>query len=129
MHLPRSLARFNRRVTNPIQRRWAGTIPWHAIVEHTGRRSGRAYRTPVLAFHGDDGFVFLAGYGLESDWIRNLVAAGGGFAQHEGKRYRLTNVAIVEAPMGRMLLPFPIRVVAALARTGDVVTVTARRQH
>ena len=50
MHLPRALARFNRHVTNPIQRRWAGVIPLHGIVEHTGRKSGRAYRTPVLVF-------------------------------------------------------------------------------
>ena len=41
------LARFNKVVTNPIQRRYAGRIPPFAIVEHVGRKSGRQYRTPV----------------------------------------------------------------------------------
>jgi len=123
MHLPRALAAFNRRVTNPIPRRWAGRIWWHAIVEHTGRRSGRAYRTPVLCFERPDGFVFLVGYGVESDWVRNLRAADGGVVLHRGRRYRVTDVRLVRAPEGRALLPLPLRLVTSLAKEGDVLTV------
>lgn len=47
MQLPQWLARFNRHVTNPIQRLWAGRIPAHGILEHVGRRSGKSYRTPL----------------------------------------------------------------------------------
>jgi hypothetical protein len=51
MQLPQGLARFNRHVTNPIQRMWAGWLPPFAILEHVGRRSGTPYRTPVNAFN------------------------------------------------------------------------------
>jgi hypothetical protein len=49
MELPHRLARFNRRVTNPVHRLWAGWAPTYAIIEHVGRRSGKPYRTPVNA--------------------------------------------------------------------------------
>lgn len=122
MHLPRALAAFNRRVTNPIQRRWAGVIPLHGIIEHTGRRSGRSYRTPMLTFRRGDRVAFLVGYGLESDWVRNLLAAGAGGLVHRRRRYDLSGVALVRAPAGRALLPLPLRLLTRLAGIGDVVT-------
>jgi deazaflavin-dependent oxidoreductase (nitroreductase family) len=90
MHLPRRLAQINRRVVNPIQRTYAGVIPGHGIVEHIGRRSGRQYRTPVLVFRSEDGFAIIVGYGLQSDWLRNLLAADGGELRHRGKQYVLS---------------------------------------
>jgi deazaflavin-dependent oxidoreductase (nitroreductase family) len=124
MHLPRALAAFNRKVTNPIQRRWAGRIPGHAIVEHTGRRSGRSYSTPVLCFRRSGGFVFLVGYGLGSDWVRNLLAADGGSVVHRGRRYAVRDVRLVPAPAGRELLPPALQLVTRLAHEGNVLTVT-----
>jgi hypothetical protein len=53
MQLPQRIARFNRHVTNPIQRMWAGWAPSFAIIEHVGRRSGKPYRTPVNALTAD----------------------------------------------------------------------------
>ena len=127
MHLPRALAAFNRRVTNPIQRRWAGRIPGHAIIEHVGRKSGRRYRTPVLCVRRSGGFAFLVGYGLESDWVRNLLAADGGVVLHRGRRYEVRDVRLVPAPAGRELLPRWLQVVTRVAREGDVLTVTTVR--
>jgi hypothetical protein len=46
VQLPQCLARFNRHVTNPIQRIWAGWAPGMGILEHAGRNSGKQYRTP-----------------------------------------------------------------------------------
>ena len=124
MHLPRGLAAFNRRITNPLQRRWAGRIPGHAIIEHTGRRSRRTYRTPVLCVERTGGFAFLVGYGLGSDWVRNLLAADGGTVVHRGRRYRVKDVRLVPAPAGRELLPRPLQLLTRLAREGNVLTVT-----
>jgi deazaflavin-dependent oxidoreductase (nitroreductase family) len=124
MYLPRALARFNRRVTNPIQRRWAGVIPFYGIIEHLGRRSGRVYRTPVLCFRRGSQVVFVVGYGKQSDWLRNLLAAGGGGLQHRRRHYLMSSVSLVEAPEGRALLPAPVRWVATLAGIGDAVTAT-----
>jgi deazaflavin-dependent oxidoreductase (nitroreductase family) len=47
------------------------------MVVHRGRRSGRRYRTPVLAFRVDDGYVVALFYGADRDWVRNVLAAGG----------------------------------------------------
>jgi hypothetical protein len=52
------LARFNRRLFNPVVRTFAGRRGSPvAVVVHRGRRSGRRYRTPVLAFRANDGYV------------------------------------------------------------------------
>lgn len=124
MYAPRALARFNRHVTNPIQRRWAGVIPLHGIIEHVGRKSGRAYRTPVLTFRRGNTVAFIVGYGLESDWMRNLRAAEGGGLQHRRRHYRMSDVALVPAPEGRAYLPAPFRLLTRIVGIGDVVTAT-----
>ena len=49
MPLPPGLARFNRSVTNHVTRPLIAHLPYGAVVVHRGRRSGREYRTPVLA--------------------------------------------------------------------------------
>jgi deazaflavin-dependent oxidoreductase (nitroreductase family) len=127
VHLPRVLARINRRVTNPLQRHWAGRIPFHGIIEHIGRKSGRAYRTPVLAFRNGEGFAFIVGYGTQSDWLRNVLAAGGGHVVHRGHRYRITNPRLLSGPEGLAQLPAPMSLLLRLVRTSDVLSVDATR--
>ena len=77
MKLSRGVARFNKRVTNRIQGLYAWLIPPWAIILHRGRRSGRQYRTPVLAFRRGRTLVVALVYGDESDWLRNVRDAGG----------------------------------------------------
>ena len=50
MKLSRPVAHFNRVANNRIQGVYAWLVPPWAVILHRGRRSGRAYRTPVLAF-------------------------------------------------------------------------------
>jgi deazaflavin-dependent oxidoreductase (nitroreductase family) len=76
MPLPRRLARFNRKVANPVVRLAAGRVPPFAIVRHLGRTSGREYRTPVVAFGTRDGLVIGVLYGPGSDWVKNVLATG-----------------------------------------------------
>jgi deazaflavin-dependent oxidoreductase (nitroreductase family) len=76
MRMPRAVANFNRRVTNPVARVVVGRFPTQGILEHVGRKSGRRYRTPLTIFNTRDGFVILIGYGLESDWLKNVLAGG-----------------------------------------------------
>jgi len=125
MHLPRALARFNRYVTNPIQRRWAGVIPLHGIVEHTGRKSGRAYRTPVLVFGRPGGFTMTIGYGLRSDWVRNLTAAGGGGLTHRRRRYTLSGPRVLTGAEALAALPAGFRVFARLVGIEGVLVADA----
>jgi deazaflavin-dependent oxidoreductase (nitroreductase family) len=125
VHLPRALARFNRRFNNPLQLRWAGRIRGYAIIEHTGRKSGRAYRTPVNAFRTPEGFAFLVGYGTHSDWVRNLLAAGGGQLVHRNQRYEISAPKLVSGDDGRAMLPAPMRLLTRLVRAQDVLVVRA----
>ena len=74
--LPRRFARFNRRVANPVIRRFAGTFGPFALVRHQGRRTGRTYTTPVLAFGTRDELFVGVLYGANSDWVRNVVESG-----------------------------------------------------
>jgi deazaflavin-dependent oxidoreductase (nitroreductase family) len=94
MQLPQRLARFNRHVTNPIQRIWAGWLPLFGIVEHVGRRSGKQYRTPLNMFtaeiDGKPGVAILLTYGPDRDWLKNLNAAGGGRIRRNAKTFDVT---------------------------------------
>src|SRR5262245_26195963 len=99
MQFPQWLARFNRHVTNPIQRMWAGWAPSYAIIEHVGRRSGKAYRTPVSAFttsvDGSPGVAVPLAYGPDRDWLKNLTAAGSGQMRRNGKTIGIANPQVV----------------------------------
>jgi deazaflavin-dependent oxidoreductase (nitroreductase family) len=125
MPVRRAMARFNRRVTNRIQGKWAHLMPGYGLVEHTGRKSGKSYRVPVNVFSTQGGFVIVLFYGRDSDWVRNILAAGGGQMVHRGKRYVLANPQLVNGTEGRKLLPRPIRFAMRLARADDVLRLTA----
>jgi deazaflavin-dependent oxidoreductase (nitroreductase family) len=77
MKFSRRFARFNKRVTNRVQGLYAWLLPPWAVILHRGRRSGSRYRTPLFAFRRDRTLVIALLYGEESDWLRNLRAAGG----------------------------------------------------
>ena len=127
VHLPRILARMNRRVVNPIQRTYAGIIPFHGIVEHAGRRTGRRYRTPVLVFRAPGGFAIMVGYGLKSDWLQNVLAAGGGELRHRRRHYLLSGPRLTQGDEAYDSLPRPVRAVAKLVGVEAVLRVDATR--
>jgi deazaflavin-dependent oxidoreductase (nitroreductase family) len=96
MKVSRRVARFNKVVTNRVQGVYAWILPPWAVILHRGRRSGRAYRTPVLAFRQDRTLIVALLYGEESDWLRNLRAAGGGLIVRAGRTYELGRPRVVE---------------------------------
>ncbi|RDI59011.1 nitroreductase/quinone reductase family protein [Nocardia pseudobrasiliensis] len=81
----RLLAGFNRRVTNPGFRLFAGRVEGYANVVHTGRRSGRTYRTPVGITWDGDQLLVAVNYGRGSDWVRNVLAAQCFQLEHRGR--------------------------------------------
>lgn len=89
MRLPQWLARFNRHVTNPVQRLWAGWAPAMGILEHVGRRSGKCYRTPLNVFTTEDGVAIVLTYGPNRDWLKNITTAGGGEMRRYGRTFRV----------------------------------------
>ncbi|MBX8689375.1 nitroreductase family deazaflavin-dependent oxidoreductase [Mycobacterium sp. 20091114027_K0903767] len=95
MQLPQSLARFNRRVTNPIQRLWAGWAPTFGILEHVGRKSGKTYRTPLSVFSTDDGVAIMLTYGPDRDWLKNITSAGHARIRRHGKTIEVCDPRVV----------------------------------
>jgi deazaflavin-dependent oxidoreductase (nitroreductase family) len=96
MKLSRRVARFNKLINNRVQGIYAWILPPWAVVLHRGRRSGRPYRTPLLAFKRDRTLVIALLYGEESDWLRNLRAAGGGRVVRAGRTYELSAPRVVD---------------------------------
>jgi|SRR5262245_3428150 len=128
MPIPRGVARVNKRVTNRITRRFAGWMPGFAIVTHTGRRSGRTYRTPVNVFQDGERYLFALTYGADSDWVRNVLAA-----ERCEIRTRRRNVELV-APERftdptRRLVPVPVRWILALLSVTEFLAMTPLRSR
>jgi deazaflavin-dependent oxidoreductase (nitroreductase family) len=75
-------------------RRWN---PIFALILHRGRRSGRAYQTPVAARRVADGFIIALAFGAQVDWHRNLEAAAGGVIRWRGRDYEVSGPEIIGA--------------------------------
>lgn len=91
MSFRRRLARFNRVFANHLVGRIIPRLPGFGAVHHRGRKSGRKYRTPVKLFRREDAYVISLPYGSDSDWVRNVLAAGGCDLVTSGRRLRLVD--------------------------------------
>lgn len=122
--LGRRMARFNRLITNRLTLRAAGRLPGLGIIIHTGRRSGRIYRTPVGIFASRDSFVVALTYGRHSQWVQNVLAAGGCRLISRGQHYSLTDPEVFhdERPDFVPLLP---RMVLTAVRVSDFLRLRA----
>ena len=106
MHV--AVARFNKRVTNPLLRHLAGH-GWFVEVEHAGRRSGKTYRTPIMAFRQGPTITVALTYGRDVDWLHNLRAAGGGRMHVKGSLVTLGAPRDLSESEGLRRMPVPIR--------------------
>jgi len=113
MPLPESVALFNRRITNKVTGPVAHRLPGFAVVVHTGRTSGRVYRTPVNVFKRGDGYRFALTYGAHAQWVRNVLAAGTCEIDLRGTHVRLERPMLVE-DYSRRWAPFPVRTILGL---------------
>src|SRR5882762_7309546 len=95
MQIPRAVIRFNKAVNNPIQRQYAWLLPPWTVIVHHGRKSGKTYRTPVMAFKKGRTLSATILYGEESDWVRNVLA-GSGLAVRGGRTYPLLDPRVVD---------------------------------
>ncbi|GAA4759718.1 nitroreductase family deazaflavin-dependent oxidoreductase [Actinomycetospora chibensis] len=120
---------FNKHVLNPLMLRLAGRRHWYAArVEHVGRRTQRAYATPVAARPVPGGFALPLPYGRDTDWCRNLLAAGGGVVTFDGARHDVTAPRIVPADEVRgSFTPYWQRMLAGVPEFVLATTVPAPR--
>jgi deazaflavin-dependent oxidoreductase (nitroreductase family) len=78
-HNRRAGAEFVNRTVDPwLEHRGliSGSDGELGLIEHVGRRSGIVRRTPIHPVPTDDGFRIIVPIGEESEWARNVLAAG-----------------------------------------------------
>ncbi len=125
MPFPRVVAKTNRYWINPIARRVAGRLPPFILIRHVGRRSGTPYETPVWAFRQPDGFLIVLTYGPDTDWLRNVQAAGSCEGVYGRAIYTLSGPRIVGGDPRDQPLPWIIRHAVRLAGVLHFLYVTA----
>ena len=114
----RWVAAFNLAVTNRITSRFAGRLPGFGILTHVGRKSGRIYRTPVNVFRVPEGFLIALTYGRDSEWVKNVMAAGGCELKTRGVRHQLVAPTVVHDPTRRRF-PIPVRTILRIIGAND----------
>jgi deazaflavin-dependent oxidoreductase (nitroreductase family) len=85
------------RILNPAVaklagRRFFGTV---ATIHHTGRRSGKSYMTSVGARVAGDVAIIPLTFGSQSDWVRNVCAAGNCRIRVSGKDHQAVRPQIL----------------------------------
>ncbi|MFG2574560.1 nitroreductase/quinone reductase family protein [Streptomyces sp. NPDC048481] len=66
----RATTAFQRYLANPLTRR----LPFHTLLETTGRVSGRPRRTPLGGRRVGDAFWLVSEFGERSQYVRNIQA-------------------------------------------------------
>jgi deazaflavin-dependent oxidoreductase (nitroreductase family) len=114
----RWLAKINIAFTNRITVLFAGWLPGFGILTHLGRKSGKVYRTPINVFRASNGFIIALTYSSQSEWVKNVLAAGGCELRTRGKRHQLSSPHVVHDPT-RSRFPIPVRVVLRIVGANE----------
>jgi deazaflavin-dependent oxidoreductase (nitroreductase family) len=116
----RELAAFHRAITNPISCRFAARLPGFAIIANVGRKSGKVYRTPVNVFREKGRFLIALTYGRDSDWVKNVMAAGGCEITTCRGSYQLHTPIISHDPTHRRF-PLLVRIILGIINAEDFI--------
>jgi len=116
---------FTTKVFNRFSRHFAGWLPGFGIIEHTGRKSGAEYRTPMNVFRDGDDWIFALTYGSDVQWVKNIVAAGQCRLLTRRKRIELVDPRVFVDPQ-RRAMPFPVRQFLGLLRVSEFVRMSPR---
>jgi deazaflavin-dependent oxidoreductase (nitroreductase family) len=86
------------RVLDPLIRKFAGRRHFRmaAEIRHVGRESGRAYVTPAGARVRGDVAVIPLTFGNQSEWSKNVRAAGGCSIRIDDQDYAATEPQLVD---------------------------------
>jgi len=114
MPIPKVVGQWNKVGLNRVTRRVAPWMPGFGVVVHRGRRSGKAYETPVNVFATADGYVLALTYGTDTDWVKNVLAAGGCELRTRGQVFRLTAPRLYHDENRRDIRPLERQVLKAL---------------
>jgi deazaflavin-dependent oxidoreductase (nitroreductase family) len=89
--LVRTIMRPLTKRLNPVSVKMAGRPGFRMAsrLHHVGRRSGACYITPVGARIKDDHVLIPLTFGNQSDWVRNVRAAGGATIEVNRRSYAM----------------------------------------
>jgi deazaflavin-dependent oxidoreductase (nitroreductase family) len=121
----RWLAKINIAVTNRITSLFAGWLPGFGILTHVGRRSGKVYRTPVNVFRAPNGFIVALTYSSQSEWVKNVLAAGSCELKTVGRKYQLIAPKVVRDTSKRRF-PIPVRLILTLVGADEYMEISNR---
>jgi deazaflavin-dependent oxidoreductase (nitroreductase family) len=121
----RWLAKINIAFTNRITSLFAGWLPGFGILTYVGRKSGKVYRTPVNVFRAPNGFIVALTYSSQSEWVKNVLAAGGCELKTRGKKYQLSAPNVVRDPTRRRF-PIPVPVVLRIVGADKYMELSIR---
>jgi deazaflavin-dependent oxidoreductase (nitroreductase family) len=121
----RWLAKINIAFTNRITGLFAGWLPGFGILTHVGRKSGKVYRTPINVFRASNGFIMALTYSSQSEWVKNVLAAGGCELTTRGKTYHLSAPNLVHDPTRRRF-PIPVRVALRIVGADEYIEFSIR---
>ena len=121
----RWLATINIAFTNRITSLFAGWLPGFGILTHVGRKSGKVYRTPVNVFGVPTDFIIALTYSSESEWVKNVLAAGKCELKTRGKKYQMSAPKVVRDPT-RKRFPFPVRIVLRVVGADEYMELSIR---
>ena len=76
-----------------------------SIISHSGRKSGRAFRTPVEAIFLSNEVLIALVYGRKTDWLKNVLEQGGCSIFYKMQTYAATDPVILPVDSARELLP------------------------
>jgi len=93
---------LNRFVTRIAGRRY---VPLYVLLRHQGRRSGRAYATPVVGLRVPGGFAIPMAFGENADWYRNIIASGGAIIRQHGTEHQLRDPVAIDPVSAASPLP------------------------
>lgn len=91
---------LNRRVARIAGSRF---VPMWSLLRHRGRRSGRAYATPITARRVGNGFAIALAFGSRADWVRNVVDAEASI-RWRGREYPLGRGEVLDASSASVAL-------------------------
>ena len=118
MPIPKVVGQWNKAGLNRLTRHIAPWMPGFGVIVHRGRRSGGRYQTPVNVFRAGNGYVIALTYGRDSEWVKNVQAAGGCVVQTRGRHIRLVHPEVIHDPSQRMM-PWPVRLILRLIDVTD----------
>ncbi|MCF4122868.1 hypothetical protein L1785_17970 [Antribacter sp. KLBMP9083] len=126
MAAPEMIVRAAKRF-NPYALKMSSHLPPWATVHHVGRRSGKQYATPVVAFAAravgtpDIQVLTPLPWGATTDWTQNVLAAGSYRMTRDGVDYRVDRLRLVDKDEADPLLATAQRTLLSLIGVEEYV--------